>query len=162
MRRLPPPLLSLGGLALIALLALSTLSGCEDFIDAAIPCGVGLPDLSGSWTLTGEGTRVECNDERLNGEFTIATAAPLLVDEDSDGDLSLGAPVPGFSLTGEVLDRCHVAFDVVEDTPDGPITYHFFGDPDELDGLGIEHGTFTGEGPGSCRMTGSYDVAVSE
>lgn len=144
------------------LLALLTLSGCEDILDAAIPCEVGFPpDLAGAWTLEGEGTRVGCADERLDGDFTIASGDPLDVDQDS-GTLSLGSPVPGFSLSGEVRDHCFVAFDVVEDTPDGPITYHFTGDPDAVDGPGIERGTFTGEGPGSCRMTGSYEVTVSQ
>jgi len=154
-------------LALLAVLPLG--AGCElldDLLDEFDydPGCVGSGDaeqLAGTWRLTGQGSREDCDDSRFDGNFWIE--APLLdvsqTDDVRRAVLSLEDQITfsggSFSFSGSVDGQC-VAFQTVETGRSGNYTFDFDG---EWNG-GAIGGTFTATGPPGCASEGEFQVTV--
>jgi hypothetical protein len=155
-----PPVRRAAGPAL--LLALAVAAGCGTKWTPSSWCG-DPPELEGQWRLTGEGTRTGCADPRLDGDVSIDTAMQVVVVQDAvEGvqQLRLADPIAGFELTGEMRSDCRVSLRIVETTAEGAITYDLAGNPQGGEDPGIEDGSFTATGPGTCVTTGTFEVSI--
>ena len=129
----------------------------EDQCDAA----AGPVDVSGSWTLTGNGQWSDCDSSiEDNTPFELSSARLTFVQTDEDGDgqnehLALDENYDGFSLeNGRVTGSC-VDFVTVEQSGGTEVSFEFRGNYTSGD---VIQGTFDGEGPGRCTSAGEFEL----
>lgn len=152
----------------IKLLCLSvllvSLAGCDfpDPFDALPdhepnPCRGSSGDLTGIWTVTGTGTRSECGDRSLNGDFRVNTLELDLVHEMTENTLDLADPEFGsavnFALSGGVVDGICASFQTDEMVGDQHLTFSWSGD---LENDRKITGKLTGSGPSGCVAEGNF------
>lgn len=115
-----------------------------------------------TWTLTGNGDREGCKDEKLDTSDLRITVGPIGFAQSESGvlDLSVKPSLPAgvtVSLTEGVVSGSCVSFTVNEDDqrPGGPglVSYHFDG---TIASDGTMNGTFGFTGPGGCRGDGRF------
>jgi hypothetical protein len=151
-------------------LLVASVLGCEGLADEAASiavdqCQTALGPATvdkGTWTLSGNGDRYDCNDARFNTNDLRLTAGPLGFAQDAAGELtlavkpSLPADVTISLSKAKVTGSC-VGFTVIEDDtrPSGPglVSYHFDG---TIGADGNMNGTFSFDGPASCRGDGRF------
>lgn len=137
----------------------TTLGAClDDLVDEGEPlCRTTstAPEFGRSWVLRGFGTRSGCDDPRFEGDFTLGPSQSLSLQRAEDGRLSLEGS-SALELGGQVEGGC-VSLSTRESTAEGTLRFSFEGayepDFDEVTGR------FTGEGPGTCRLDGTFTLA---
>ena len=145
----------------MGLLFVISLLGCigEDpfsFDDFVVDrCGTDSQDLSGIWTISGDGRRSDCREDFLNTDrFVIRSLELPVVHDTSTGQLSLGAANFGANFrieNGRVNGSC-VEFTTVESNGDAEIRYDWQG---RVEG-GEIRGDFEGFGPKTCSSEGEF------
>ena len=113
-------------------------------------------DVAGIWTLTGDGSREDCRDERYDTDELHLSSLPLHVEQDHDV-LTLAEELAGFTFFDGRVDLFGVTFSTRETTDLGLITFRFEG---QTHGTRQILGTFDGGGPESCRSRGSFAVYI--
>lgn len=150
-------------LVLLMLLACGGLGSGSDPLTIEEQChaSVGPVDVSGSWTLSGEGTWSDCDngvEDDAPFEISSTTLTFAQTDEDGDGEnerLALDEDYEGFSLeNGRVMGTC-VEFTTVEQDGGTQISFDFSG---SYTSHGVINGTFEGEGPGRCNSSGDFEL----
>ena len=118
-----------------------------------------LANIAGTWTLSGEGARRECDRSQLEGGFDIAaelavTQTPNPTDPERD---SLTAPnVPTGAFDGFVRGTC-VTVTIMENDPRfGELVYNLRG---RAEGLLII-GEFETTGPEDCTGNGIFSALI--
>ncbi|MBH25867.1 MAG: hypothetical protein CMH57_15780 [Myxococcales bacterium] len=151
-------------LALTSLLACALLGGlaCEPLealYGDTCSLGEGTAVLEGEWVISGEGTREGCLDEDLNGSFKLGPSIALRVEQSgaNNDKITLLTPVSGFALDGQINGSC-VDISTEEDWKGGIILRHYSGVV--TPGGNIE-GTFSGSGPASCQVDGTFVIEVN-
>ena len=133
--------------------------GPDDPID--VPVDV---EVDGTWSLSGRGSRSDCQDEVYEGEFVLGSNRQLVIAQAVDplgpDTLTLAQPISPaqgtFTLTGEV-ELSQVTFSTLEDTGTDRFSFRFFGG---TTGSRIS-GTFEGSGPQTCTSAGTFEVFVT-
>lgn len=150
----------------LSLLLVGAAAGCgvlDEYTggDNYDPCrsDLGTAMVGGTWVISGEGERFDCEDPGLDVERFDLRSAPLVVAQDGR-HLSLTPPVlpPGVTfdlVDGRVTGTC-VDFRTVERDPTGTVTFEFTG---SFSG-GAVVGTFEGSGPDGCRTAGDFRIEV--
>ena len=119
--------------------------------------------VAGSWILTWQGQREQCNTSQLNGEFAFRPALELRVDQLADNEagadrLSLrpiGAPRDSDPFAGSVEGDC-IRFALVGEADSSALAWAFSGKAEN----NRVSGEFRGTGPGDCRSTGTFEVEL--
>lgn len=148
------------------LAAVLALAGCdelldEDDADATIVdrCDIdgGTLEVAGQWSVEGEGRIEDCSDGPFR-DGRIELAADLLRVAQNDDGLRLVDAPPDFALIdGQVHGRC-VSFRTRERLrDDNEMLLTFEG---EVGALGDVSGSFTGEGPSTCRSRGEFTIEI--
>lgn len=149
-------------------LAAFALAGCFPFdfdppkIDThRFSCSGPERSFDGVWTIRGSGSRDECEESRLDTDL-FEIRAQRLVFETVDGHFFLDREASGVSedfdvLESEVRGRC-ATFTTLESTRWGPVRIEWqaagTADPD------VVQGELSGDGPGSCRLRGSFRARI--
>lgn len=138
--------------------------GCGDLFDGLdlepwdhLSCAGSSTDLTGTWTISGEGTRSNCRDEFLNTDRLSLGSIGLLLEHDiTSNKLTLGPGLPEtFTLrAGNVDGRC-VDFTTQEQVGAQIIEYRWEGESASADRI---KGEFTGLGPVGCSATGIFEM----
>ncbi len=149
----------------ISLLCLGILTGCGDL-------GLGLDDeeenrcagdmakVSGSWTLTGSGSRTSCGQESLNTSEVEFGSVPLQIAQVNNNlTLRETVPVPGgsFTFSNGVVNGSCVSFETRETGAMGTQHYTWEG---AVESSGVITGSVRGDGPGSCNVAGNFRIDV--
>ncbi|MBI5507511.1 MAG: hypothetical protein HY903_02040 [Deltaproteobacteria bacterium] len=122
-------------------------------------------DVSGTWLLSGRGSRTGCADKVLDGDFSLDGMVPLQVRQAPQAGLpdtlSLVETVdvpPGttFSFHGTVSGAA-VRFNTVEQGTGYRLLFSFSGEASAA----FVSGTFTGDGPEDCSATGTFEVVIT-
>ncbi len=129
--------------------------------DRACAASVVPMSLQGAWTVHGDGKRTSCDDATLNASELALTVGPLDIVQ-SGSTLTLAEPLslpPGVSFTfdGARVDGSCVTFTTTETSAHGDVVRVTF--DGTRDGSRLS-GTFTGFGPGTCRLEGDFSVDV--
>lgn len=112
--------------------------------------------VAGRWTIEGEGSRSDCDDDLYDVDRFRLSSAELRIAQDGDA-LSLQEAVPGFELYEGQVQGDRVEFRTWEATPQGELTFDFDGD---VEGTRNIAGSFAGRGPAGCRSSGTFTVFV--
>ena len=129
------------------------------------PCSTSTGDdvqAGGTWTLTGNGTRSGCEDDKYDADNFRLTAQPLKVTQ-NDTSLQLdtsGSPkLASFQLQNAYVNGKCVKFTTLESGSQGTIKYVFDGTMSSS-GSNAVYGTFTGTGPTGCSAEGSFTLQI--
>ena len=121
-------------------------------------CGSDTSDLSGIWTIRGEGNRTDCREDFLNTERFVIRSLDLPIDHDtSTGQIRLGDAnfSENFRIEdGRVNGSC-VNFTTVETTGEAEIRYDWEGRVEN----GVIRGDFSGFGPKTCTSQGDFTAS---
>ncbi|MBN1947792.1 MAG: hypothetical protein JW797_19150 [Bradymonadales bacterium] len=157
----PVVLLWLGGVLL--------LGGCGELFGDLLEPRVTTADLSGEWTLRGEGVRDRCTDRLYEGEFSLRLASRLSVrqtgtDRQGLALLELAQEVKldavRLVMSGGVQGN-RVEFSLREEVEGvAEVDFQFVGAYNPARAT-IE-GEFSGEGPMGCKNGGRFTVTVEK
>lgn len=116
-----------------------------------------IEDISGIWTIKGEGSRWDCREDFLNTDRFTIRSLDIPIDHDAEtGRLTLGDSnfAENFFIeNGDVSGRC-VTFDSIESTRDAEIRYEWNGAIEN----GEIRGKFTSLGPKTCQGKGEFTI----
>lgn len=118
-------------------------------------CGGSSDDLSGIWTINGEGKRSGCREDFLNTDRFVLRAVELpIIHDTSTNRLEIGRAdfADGFRIEDGRVNGACVSFTTVETTNDAEIRYEWEG---RVEGSEIR-GEFTGAGPRTCTSEGEF------
>lgn len=147
----------------MAALLLISLLGCIDEDAFELPnfdqnsCGGASDDLSGIWTISGEGKRSDCREDFLNTDRLTISSLDIPIDHDtSTNRLSIGDAnfAENFRIEDSRVSGACVNFTTVESTGGAEIRYEWEG---EVRGAEIV-GEFKGFGPKTCVTEGEFTV----
>jgi hypothetical protein len=149
--------------SLLLFFALSLLACDGESTEANTP-----PNLSGEWFVSGKGLQSDCENSLDNYRYEISFNEPWIIESLADENIQ-DAPAESSEnqesespekrilvLKSEVenlrdfegsVSAEQVQFSFIDETPEGDIFYHFFG---EIEGATEIKGHFLAEGPGSC------------
>ena len=135
--------------------------GCEEVlnrvIDDLIPGCVVPPDMEGTFEIRGSGERSLCSDETLNST-DIDISSVLLTFSTNEEDrylFDIDTEFDSFSSTGGYATCEGIEFDTTEVYEDSVIVYEWRASAESLN---LFIGTFTAEGPDTCRSTGTFEL----
>lgn len=147
----------------LGILFVISILGCIDedafsFLDYdSDRCGTSSSDLSGIWTLSGEGKRSECREDFLDTDrFVIRSLELPIAHDTSTGRLTLGDAnfAEDFRLEDGRVNGACVSFTTVEMTGSAEIRYEWEGTVES----GELRGNFEGYGPKTCVSEGEFSA----
>ena len=138
-------------------------------------------EVDGVWMLEATGERTDCSEVRYEGDLDISSQVPIRIDS-TEIEPDAGVPASpadafvdrivrrstfsldadtapeNFMFNGETEGSC-VAFEMIEDLGRGDQLHYVF--EGEIGAAGRIEGNFTGDGPKSCEVSGTFTVEVA-
>ena len=144
---------------IIVLLGCALVWACDPEEEEDYGADAPLADVSGEWSLVGNGNMQGCRDAEYNADKLTLHEISFRVTQGDDATLSADLPTQNdFTFTGNVMGE-KVVFKTRETVEGETIEIEFTG---RAKTSGVIRGDFEGDGPYACKSEGRFVVEIDD